>query len=217
MTPTTACMTKVEAVTASMSRLESNLFDDAANDSFFPPSTSLSFVLSGGASPISPAMAAAFANTIAEARRNVRRLPSLSNIKPPMRGPHSSPKARPVSARPIADPRTSGGCVSAISVIPPHITAADAAPCAPLANRSWRKVVASEKTSVARPNPAVDAISAAFAEVLDVRTPATGANAIWHRSLLAKNTPSATSLFVVTPRGGGLDTSVWMMGRSIVS
>mmetsp|Transcript_16440 Transcript_16440/g.24534 ORF Transcript_16440/g.24534 Transcript_16440/m.24534 type:complete len:104 (+) Transcript_16440:1052-1363(+) len=36
-------------------------------------------------------------------------------------------------------------------------------------------------------------------------------------SLLAKNSPNATSLLLVTPRGGGLDTNVWIIGRSMVS
>ena len=36
-------------------------------------------------------------------------------------------------------------------------------------------------------------------------------------SLLAKNIPMAISAFVSTPKGGGLDTSVGMIGRSIVS
>mmetsp|Transcript_39103 Transcript_39103/g.81833 ORF Transcript_39103/g.81833 Transcript_39103/m.81833 type:complete len:210 (-) Transcript_39103:631-1260(-) len=134
-----------------------------------------------------------------------------------MSGPHSSPNASPVCANPIAAPRTSGGCVSAMSDRPPHITAADAAPCAPRATRSCRNVVASAKTKVASPSPTVERMSAAFAEVLEVSIPAMGAKPIWHRSLLAKNRPSATSLLVVTPSGGGLDTSVWMMGRSIVS
>lgn len=36
-------------------------------------------------------------------------------------------------------------------------------------------------------------------------------------SLAAKKIPNATSLLLATPNGGGLDTNVWMIGRSIVS
>lgn len=63
----------------------------------------------------------------------------------------------------------------------------------------------------------MERINAVFADVFEVNIPAMGAKLIWQMSLLAKKSPSATSLFVVTPRGGGLDISVWIMGRSIVS
>lgn len=36
-------------------------------------------------------------------------------------------------------------------------------------------------------------------------------------SLAAKKSPNATSLLLATPNGGGLDTNVWMIGRSMVS
>ena len=69
-------MANVDAEIARMSRLVSSLFCDAINAAIEAFFRSFCSALSGGASPIKPTMAAAFANTIPAARRNVLLRPS---------------------------------------------------------------------------------------------------------------------------------------------